>query len=191
MQVTTVAGIGIFFDKIGDMVPIVFQQFVRKFAARPAITVFFHMRPLSVPSIPEAERYVVSRTSIPSCYRLTIRHGYSDNIVTPDLARLIVQQLVLHVTRDRSHMDGQDNASASSKHSPEIQAELDAIERAHAAQTVYVMGKEQMKVHQGTNIVRRVILEAFLWIRENSRAKMAAMNIPTENLVEVGFVKEI
>lgn len=31
----------------------------------------------------------------------------------------------------------------------------------------------------------------FLWMRENSRTKMADMNIPFGNLVEVGFVKEI
>jgi KUP system potassium uptake protein len=131
------------------------------------------MRPLSIPSIPEAERYVVSRTSIPNCYRLTVRHGYTDIIVTPDLARLIVQQLVLHVTRDHSHMDGNDNHSASSKtHSPEVQAELDAIEKAYSSQTVYVMGKEQMKVRKGTWFLRRALLEAFLWIRENSRAKV-------------------
>jgi KUP system potassium uptake protein len=30
-----------------------------------------------------------------------------------------------------------------------------------------------------------------LWIRENSRTKMADLNLPFDNLVEVGFVKEI
>lgn len=61
----------------------------------------------------------------------------------------------------------------------------------HDAQTVYVMGKEQMRIKKGTSTVRRLALEAFLWIRENSRTKMADMNIPMDSLVEVGFVKEI
>jgi KUP system potassium uptake protein len=34
--VTKVDGVGIFFDKVGDLVPIVFAQFVKKFSARPA-----------------------------------------------------------------------------------------------------------------------------------------------------------
>jgi len=187
-QVSKVNGIGIFFDKVGDMVPIVFAQFVRKFCARPEIIVFFHMRPLSTPSVPDSEKYVIQRTSIPGCYRLTIRHGYMDHIVSHNLGRLIVEQLVLFVTRDTTSA----SASASSvDYSPAVQAELDAISRAHAAQTVYVMGKEQMKIKKGTNIVRRLLLEVFLWIRENSRTKMADMNIPFDNLVEVGFVKEI
>jgi KUP system potassium uptake protein len=191
-KISTVNGVGIYFDKVGDKIPIVFSQFVRKFAARPEIVVFFHLRSLPVPSILESERYVVSRTTISSCYRLTVRHGYTDAIVTPDLGRMVIEQLILLVTRGDRSAFGEENSSASSKqHSPEVQAELDVIERAQAAQIVYIMGKEQMKVKPGSNFARRWLLELFLWIRENSRTKMASMNIPTENLVEVGFVKEI
>ncbi len=190
-KVSTVSGVGIYFDKIGDMIPIVFSQFVRKFAARPEIVVFFHLRGLPVPSIPESERYVVSRTTIPSCYRLTVRHGYTDAVVNPDLGGMVMEQLVLFITRG-NHSTLEDNSSASSKqHSPVVQAELNVIERAQAAQVIYIMGKEQMKVKPGSNFARRWLLELFLWIRENSRTKMASQNIPTESLVEVGFVKEI
>jgi KUP system potassium uptake protein len=100
LKIGTVGGVGIFFDKIGDMVPIVFTQFVRKFSARPQVTVWFHLRPLSTPSIPESERYVVQRTSIPHSYRITVRHGYRDDIVSPDLGCLVIEQLVLFITRD-------------------------------------------------------------------------------------------
>jgi KUP system potassium uptake protein len=190
-KISTVSGVGIYFDKIGDMIPIVFSQFVRKFAARPEIVVFFHLRGLPVPSIPESERYIVSRTTVPNCYRLTIRHGYTDAIVNPDLGRMVMEQLILFITRgDKSTRE--DNSSSSSKqHSPEVQAELNVIERAQEAQIIYIMGKEQMKVKPGSNFFRKWMLELFLWIRENSRTKVASMNIPTESLVEVGFVKEI
>ncbi|CAG8951915.1 hypothetical protein HYFRA_00005719 [Hymenoscyphus fraxineus] len=195
MTVSKVNGLGIFFDKIGDKVPVVFTQFVRKFCARPEIMVFFHMRPLSEPSIPEAERYIVQRTSIPFCYRLTIRHGYTDDIVTPDLARLVIEQLVLHITSDTiASAANSYNSSVKAvivNHSPAIQQELYTLTKAAQTQIVYVMGKEQMKIKQGTNIFRRAALWAFLWIRENSRTKMADMNIPLDQMVEVGFVKEI
>jgi KUP system potassium uptake protein len=187
-KVITVSGVGIFFDKVGDMVPIVFTKFVRKFSARPEIVVFLHMRSLSIPSIPESERYIVSRTAIPGCYRLTIRHGYGDTILNPNLGRLIVEQVTLYITRGSKLLNG---SLTSKDHSPEVQKELDVLERAHASQTVYVIGKEQMKIRTGTNVVRKALLGAFLWIRENSRTKIADMNIPVDSLVEVGFVKEI
>lgn len=124
------------------MVPIVFAQFVRKFSARPEIIVFFHLRPLSVPSIPESERYVPQRTSIQGCYRMTVRDGYMDSIVSPDLGRLIVEQLMLFTTRDTLSSL---SSSSSVEHTPEVKAELDIINRAAEAQMVYIMGKEQMK----------------------------------------------
>ncbi|KAG0646766.1 Potassium transporter 5 [Hyphodiscus hymeniophilus] len=186
--VSQVNGVGIFFDKVGDMVPIVFTQFARKFRARPEVIVFFHMRPLSIPSIPEAERYVIHRTSIPGCYRMTVRHGYTDSVVSPNLGRMIVDQLSLYITRDQSSSA---SSALSVEHSPEVQAELDMINKAAESQVVYIMGKEQLKIKEGTNIFRRVLLMAFLWIRENSRTKMADMDIPFDSLVEVGFVKEI
>jgi len=108
-----------------------------------------------------------------------------DSILTADLGRLIIEQLILCINPDNS------SDTSSIENPPAVQAELDAINRAAAAQLVYIMGKEQMKIKEGTNIVRRVFLEMFLWIRENSRTKMADMNIPVDNLVEVGFVKEI
>jgi len=36
-----------------------------------------------------------------------------------------------------------------------------------------------------------VLLSAFLWIRENSRTKLADLDIDADQLIEVGFVKEI
>jgi len=187
--VSRVNGVGIFFDKVGTQVPIVFSQFVRKFSARPEIIVFFHMRPLSEPNIPEAERYVVRRTSMPGCYRLTIRHGYTDNVVSPDLGRLIIEQLVLFITRDVAVTPSE--TASSVEHSPEVQAELAILTKAADEQMVYVMGKEQMSIKKGTDMARRALLWAFLWIRDNSRTKMADMNIPHDQLVEVGFVKDI
>jgi KUP system potassium uptake protein len=188
--VSKVDGIGIFFDKRGDMLPIVFVQFVRKFSARPRIILFFHMRPISTPSIPESERYIIQRTTIPDCYRVTARHGYMDGIVNPDLGRVLIEQLILFITRDTGSYS---SSSASSKeHTPEVQAELDIIHKAADAQApTYIMGKEEMKIKKGTNFMRGFFLWLFLWIRENSRTKMADLNLPFDNLVEVGFVKEI
>jgi len=144
--ISVVNGVGIFFDKVGDMVPIVFAQFVRKFCARPKVIIFFHLRELSEPSIPESERYVVQRTTIPGCYRMTARHGYTDSIVTPDLGRVIVEQLVLFVTRDT---ESTSEAASSKEHSPEVQEELDLIHKGADAQMTYIMGKEQMTIKNG------------------------------------------
>ncbi|APA10178.1 hypothetical protein SS1G_07398 [Sclerotinia sclerotiorum 1980 UF-70] len=216
---TTVPSIGIFFDKIGDQLPIVFTQFVRKFCATPEIIIFLHMRPLSIPHVPDTHRYVIQRTSIPSCYRITIRHGYTDDIITPSIGSTLISQLILFITREQATFTGlqshlgtsekenyniqsplptsNSNANATNiLHTPTIQAELDKIQHAASNQIVYVLGKEQMKIARrgGKNIrnwIRSAVLWVFLWMRENSRGKMADLDLPVEGLVEVGFVKVI
>ncbi|KAH8672443.1 potassium transporter-domain-containing protein [Ilyonectria robusta] len=181
--VSTVPGLGVFFDKSGDssVLPVSFAHFVLKFAARPAVLIFFHMRPLPVPFVDSADRFVVTRTSgIANCYNVVLRHGYADDVVRPGMARDLVAQVELVVSR----------AAA-----PDA-AELQALREAYSSQIVYVLGKETMKIKRDGRfkpwaITRWIILEIFLWIRENSRTKMANVNIDVDRLVEVGFLKEI
>ena len=154
------------------------------------------MRHLPTPSIPEAHRYIINRTSIPSCYRVIVRSGYMDDIITADLAKMLVDQITLFITADQAKGNLAnpiiyENGAAGTDRDAEIRAELSALQKAQSQQTVYIVGKEQMRIAQGTNIVRRTILEVFLWIRENARSKIVGLNIPMGQLVEVGFVKEI
>jgi KUP system potassium uptake protein len=246
LPITTVPGIGIFFDKSGDpnILPPSFVHFVRKFAARPEVLVFFHMRPLPVPSVPLGERFVVTRRSavgggggrtggsassaagsvvegsvggmggsnnnnnvkprvgdvalLPDTYSVVLRHGYADDVLRPGLARDLVAQIELAVGGRAGGPDG-----------GHLAAELETLRKAVAAQTVYVLGKEAMRIkRRGSGkgekekgvggaggvvkyAVRKVLLGSFLWIRENSRAKLADLDIDVDKLVEVGFVKEI
>ncbi|KAH6962374.1 potassium transporter [Ilyonectria sp. MPI-CAGE-AT-0026] len=191
-HMSTASGLGIFFDKVGgddSTVPNVFAQYVRKFMVRPEVIVFFHIRPLSVPTVPPAERFVIMRATpvISSCYRLTLRHGYMDDVLTPDLEMIMVNKLVNFITRG-----GGDQYSEL----PAVREEVEALCRAQDAQVVYVMGKQIMKIRKRhgkivCRVIRRLVLEAFLWIRENSRAKLADLDINVNDLVEMGFVKEI
>lgn len=247
VPLSTTRGFGIFFDKAGETTPIVFSQFVLKLTAMPEVIVFFHLRPLETPSVAPENRHTVSRLAIPNCYRLVVRYGYNDEIITPDLSSVIVDQvrgyLIRHQNEDyndekrsaartgvaeftsspiavdsatpNGHPDEQSSPSsteneqsATSSPSPNnkpiakpdplplerrMQAHnaLETLEAAYAHQTLYIMGKEQMKIRDGTNIARRVLLSAFLWIRENTRNKMASLKVPTDRVVEVGFLKDI
>ncbi|RFU73940.1 potassium uptake [Trichoderma arundinaceum] len=185
VPVSTVPGLGIFFDKAGDSthMPACFAHFVIKFAARPSVIILFHMRPLTVPSVPLEERYVITHTSgLVNCYNVTLRHGYMDDVLHPGLARELVGQIELAI---------------SCGHRTEA-AELHALRAAYGSQMVYILGKEVMKVKAGSSMTSRVtgffrglVLWMFLWMRENSRTKLADLNIDADKLIEVGFLKEI
>jgi KUP system potassium uptake protein len=70
-------------------------------------------------------------------------------------------------------------------------AELSALQQAFTTHILYIIGKEQMKIKPGTTLWRRVQLSMFLWLRDNTRTKIANLRVQTERVVEVGFVKEV
>ena len=212
--VSSTNGLGIFFDKAGETTPIVFSQFVLKLTAVPEVMVFFHLRPLEAPFVSARDRHTVSRLAIPNCYRLVVRYGYNDEIISPDLASVIRDQvrnfllaeqrneIASNPLRPVTILDDDDNAQdhdANSQCTDEKAVkearnieDLFKLERAYQHKVLYIMGKEQMKITKETrNYIRKVLLWMFLWIRDNTRNKMANLRVPTDKVIEVGFLKEI
>ncbi|OQU95693.1 hypothetical protein CLAIMM_01872 [Cladophialophora immunda] len=235
-EIRRIEGMGIFFDKSGlpSSTPTVFIHFLQKFHAANDVIVFFHLRPLQIPTVPPDERYAVSRCYIgdddgnskrvmPDTYRIMIRHGYNDEVVTNDLGGLLYEQirnflvrecfgiissadadLINGVAKERDLVysstevtipSSAPESGRPSSENLELAHRLAGLQRAYESQVVYVVGKEQMRVRKGKPtpgyILRRGLLEIFLWLRENTRTKVQALNVPVEKVVEVGFVKEV
>jgi KUP system potassium uptake protein len=220
-----VKGFGVFFDKAGETTPQVFTQFLSKLVASPEVIIFFHLRPLETPSVPPEHRYNVSRLAIPNCYRLIVRHGYMDAVITPDLASLVCEQVrdfiirsgaqkksaIPPATEDRDVTfvpppQAEENEKAVIAQSPEsasdtekkhevadetILADLSKLQAAYDHKVLYIIGKEEMRIKSGTKVWRNILLKAFLWLRDNTRTKIAALGVPTDKIIEVGFVKEV
>ena len=268
-DLSPIRGFGIFFDKGGEKTPHVFTQFLSKLAALPECMVFFHLRPLETPSVPLEDRFTVSRLGMPGCYRLVVRHGFMDEIITPNLASLIFEQIRDFVIRNgtdansmehegkeeqnekndtvkadvitqstsdesvastnkpnktdaattentissteppatilppskRSTLQVRDPSPASTTTPQEEPAkptldaktttELARLEHAFTTQSLYIIGKESLRVKEDAGFLRRAVLEFWLFLRENTRTKIANLRVPQEKVVEVGFVKEM
>ncbi|KAF3762789.1 potassium transporter [Cryphonectria parasitica EP155] len=237
-QLSQIRGLGIFFDKTGVMTPSVFTQFASKLVGVMDVTVFFHLHPVEAPTVPDDQRYSVSKfTTIPGCYRLVVKHGFMDEVISPDLAALIYEKVRAFIIRQarsgealpdgESEIDSASSAienveSPTNDNSPStatttsadvavlkngmlspthqlpvelrdevVAAELARLDRAYAAKIMYVVGKGQMKIRPESRILRRAVLSLFLWIRENTRGKIANLRLAHERVMEVGFVKDI
>lgn len=158
------------------------------------------------------------RTSLPNCYRIILRHGYSDNFVTEDLGEVVYAEVRKHIIASSaqhpqpsstssgivpdpvSSVSSEDvpvdktalRATAATTKDAQISRRLKALDSAYSTQVVFIVGKEQLRLMVAkNNVFKRFVLTLFLWIRDNTRAKVSSMKIPVEKLVEVGFVKEI
>lgn len=198
-------GAMLYFDKAGAYSAPVFSNFAAKLTMVPEIIVFFHIRPLETPTVAPEERYTISRLALPGGYRIVLRTGYNDVVISNDLASRCFEHLKQYLLQDRDSRrtsmsrpltEDEKNATMAADESQEdvkdrITQELIVLDRAFNHKVLYVLGKESMKIKKSTNFVRKTLLSMFLWMRENSRNKMANLNIDPEKLVEIGFLKEI
>jgi KUP system potassium uptake protein len=210
--VSTNRGFGIFFDKIGDgSTPMVFSQFLEKLVTRPETTVFLHLRAVERPTISDDERFFVYDLPWPNCYRLMIRYGYMDEVITPDLASIVLEQIRQHVvernasrhfnnarrtslcfdTSEIQPVAPADKALTNANAERDTATALASIDAAYAHRIVYVIGKEEMKIRTKSPYWRSFLLSIFLFVRHNTRSKMANLKVPIDKLVEIGFVKDI
>jgi KUP system potassium uptake protein len=211
-DLTQIDGLAIFLDKTGHSTPKVYEQWLCKFRAQMDVTVLMHMRALAVPHVPEPERFEVTKTSVKNVYRVILRHGYDDHVFTPDLTELIYDEVHRAIIRgvvmpsgdgeeeEEDDDDDDDDDDIASGVPPEkkvfpsdamVAARLDRLEDAFAAQTLFLVGKQQLRICPEYHFVKRWALSAYLWIREISRNKTEKLNVPVDKLVEVGFVGKI
>ena len=185
--ISPIKGMGIFFDKNCNPAdtPIVYQQFLQKFQATPAVAVFFHIRPLPRPTVDVDERFTVSRcfsdldgsAPVQSIFRITLRHGYTDEVVSPDLGMILNEQVRNFMIREASALPpdrSATNPESSAETSPSsalagtlpladrnielqrrknveqaVRQRLDSLQAAYEDQVIYVVGKEQMRIREG------------------------------------------
>jgi KUP system potassium uptake protein len=145
-------GIAIFFDKSGDGVPPVFQEFVRKFEALPEVQVLLHLRGLSRPYASDEERFEINKTALNNCYRMIVRYGYNDIVVTEGLGDLVYEKVKEFIASTPTHNQPPESGAAAALSVPVVDGErsmssneddrkarrLAALDEAYSAQTVYV-----------------------------------------------------
>jgi KUP system potassium uptake protein len=133
-----------------------------------------------------------------------------DEVITPNLASLVCEQVRNFIVTQRATSKPletdhgisyapttkDETSSSDSGNKPQvtevtIAADLAKLQAAYDRQVLYIIGKEQLKIRVGTGLWRKGLLSIYLWLRENSRTKIANLRIPTERVVEVGFIKDV
>ena len=161
---------------------------------------------LTVCQVAEADRLTISRLGLPNTFRITVRYGYMENVVSADLWIMLIGELRSSLARDLAHAQAAEQRltpSTTINFEPSairprrepvsvdvVQQELALLDEVAGKQSMYIVGKEDMRIPASTNFFKKVILSAFLFLRDNTRTKVASLNLPVDRLVELGFVKE-
>lgn len=144
------------------------------------------------PQVRVEERYIVQRVGASNTFRIIVRHGYNDHIFTENFGIVLYDQLkaFLDAEIQRSGHESAENVDHARVNARALR-ERDALDAAYEKQVVYILGKEQLRLPTKTILPRRIVLNTFIWMRENTRTKQQEFNVPIDQLVEVGYIKEI
>lgn len=128
--------------------------------------------------------------ALPNCFHITVRYGYNQPMVPSDLAGSIESYLRNYVTSHRI-ASGFPNDSVSTSEITD-KGPSRSVTAYDSKEVVYIIGSQELKILPRTNIFVGLVLNAFIWIRNLSRSKITQMDVlPTDDLVDLGFVKEI
>ena len=194
--ISRLRGIGIFFDKTGGATgtPTVFVHFLQKFQATAAVVVFFHIRPLSTPTVAPEERFSVSRCfpltkgsemALRHMYRVTIRHGYLDNVLTSDLGLLIYENLRDFIIREGAEdLDAHPATTAAAKDLASS-SESSSSSTSHPLPTTttantITIEREQATIRQNLNVLQSAYEDQIVYIvgKEQMRISEAGSGNP-------------
>ncbi|KAK9482283.1 hypothetical protein V1527DRAFT_485860 [Lipomyces starkeyi] len=156
---------------------------------------FFHLRPLPLPIVPEEERYYIRRAKIPNTFRIIVRHGYNDRIISKDLATILFNRLRSFIIQEHAAKPGLVSQDGDRTIVPpavdnvvagEIQALTKSLRRAGSVH------RRQRPIEDFgcCKLFQEFVLSVFLWIRENTRNKIAELDIPVDELVEIGYIRD-
>ena len=86
--------------------------------------------------------------------------------------------------------------SAGDQNSGVTNNEVAMLENAYRHKVLFILGKEELKIApiEGRNpvkLLRMVLLGMYLYVRDNTRSRMANLTLPIDKVIEVGFFKEL
>jgi KUP system potassium uptake protein len=113
------------------------------------------LRGLSRPYASDEEKFEIKKTTLSNCYRMIVRYGYNDIVVTEGLGNLVFEKLKEYISTTplrgqlpeslagvSSALPGSSSSAAdrslSSSDEDRKARRLAVLEEAYAAQTVYV-----------------------------------------------------
>jgi KUP system potassium uptake protein len=137
------------------------------------------------------EQYTITHFPEVNCFRVHVSQGFKDGdrLVKQDLNTLIKQQLLGYLRLQ--HRRATVETSSDERNHSEGQRSEDAALMAFQERPVYIVGHERLRIRRENGIFRKLVLGAFTRLRALSRSKIADIQIPIEDLIEIGFIKEI
>jgi KUP system potassium uptake protein len=134
--------------------------------------------------VADSDRFEFHRTGVPNTYRVLVRFGYADHVLTASM-KDFTGPLRVWLTMDlHRHREG---SAEFQRVEEELRNLSVAVERERVS---FVMDKSELKA-ASRNWVVRILHAAFCFMRDNTRSRPSYWHVPADKLVELGGIRYI
>lgn len=134
----------------------------------------------------------MQRVGSSNTFRIIVRHGYNDHVFTENFGVILYDQLKAFLDTDIQMSESESPGNTNhARAKARALREREALDAAYEKQVIYILGKEQLRLDTKNILPKNIALSTFIWMRENTRTKQQEFNVPIDQLVEVGYIKEI
>ncbi|KAF3924523.1 hypothetical protein ABW21_db0203111 [Orbilia brochopaga] len=182
--VSAIKGIGIFMDKTGFLYPTVYTRFLRSFEAQHSITIFLNIRHVTIPSLGDylarMERPAMDPPNGESAKAEKEPSGADDVSADTPAVNFNSEDEITQIRRRRGQIE---TTSLTSEHT--------TLSSAFEEQVVFLLGKQRLIERNDRNLLSKVVLARYNWLREQTINKVNFLGLPIDQVVEIGSITAI
>ncbi|KAL8167743.1 hypothetical protein V2J09_009242 [Rumex salicifolius] len=220
-SVSRIPGLAIFYSELAHGIPPIFEHYAANIPALHSVLVFVSFKSLPISKVPPEERFLFRRVQSKEDYyvfRCVVRYGYTDlrNLQEPfervlvgcitDFVRNESFVRMLKNSKKNDDIVADDDSGdeiigneevrrlegAEEKRQREVEAEVEAVERASKAGIVHLMGEGEVIAAKGAPVWKRILIDyGYSFMRKNLKQSDKVLDIPRKRLLKVGMIYEL
>jgi KUP system potassium uptake protein len=203
-------GIGILYSELVQGIPPIFAHFVANIPSIHSVVVFVSIKAIPITNVALEERFLFRYVEPRECkiFRCIVRHGYNDVIGDSiEFESQLVQYLKEFIIQESDYMPELETTTKCEQvHSKEVKAsdsiqslgvvegignEIKFIDEALEKGVVYMLGEIEVVANPKSSILKKIIVNAYNFMRRNFQQRDELMAIPRRRLLKVGMTYEI
>ncbi|KAJ8479196.1 hypothetical protein OPV22_022923 [Ensete ventricosum] len=183
LGVARVPGVGLLYTELTQGIPAIFRHFLTNLPAVHSVLVFVSVKYFPVSNVPAEERFLLRRVGPEDhrMYRCIVRYGYRDRRVGNEVFECLLMGQLKSFIRAEA-MEG------GCREEEDAEEEIRFLERSCAAGVVYLLGHSEVRASKNSNFMKKVVVDyVYDFLRRNFRQGFVDLQIPNENLMQVGM----
>ncbi|KAJ6826917.1 putative potassium transporter 17 [Iris pallida] len=178
-DIQRVPGICFFYSNIQDGMTPILGHYIKNMRSLHKVTIFTTLRYLLVAKVAPKDRIAIRKLGLGGVYGCIVQYGYADSLNPEgdDFVGQVIDSLCAHIEANSDEMP-----------LAHVEDEIKLLEEANSVGVVHVRGKTRFCVGSEANWFVKILLGFYEFLHSNCRSALPAMELPLQQIMEIGML---